>query len=132
MKKMLLSSGMLLASLLLVICGADEDNSTISSPDTKIDDVAGFLAAICEQAALCPDISPTQEEIEACPTDIRSKLSETQLAELERFTTYTKSQQDCIIECIGRTICDRFGGALSYISDSDVIEPFRKCEVECL
>ena len=91
-----------------------------------------FLARVCELAALCPNISPTQEEIDACPLGIRSAMSEAQLNELERFTTYTRSQQDCILECIGRAICGRFGGALSNISDSDVLEPFRACEQECL
>ena len=125
MRKKLALSGMLIASLLLAACGD-------SSPDTRIDDVDQFLARICEEAGQCPDISPTQEEFAACPLGIRSMLSEAQLNELERFTTYTKSQQDCILGCFGRAICSRFGGALSSISDSDVLEPFRACEQECL
>lgn len=130
MTREITSSGMLIAALLLAACGDSGDNGT--GPDTRIEDVDGFLAATCEVAALCPGISPTQEEINACPSEIRFELSASQLAELERFTTYTKSRQDCILECIGQAICDRFGGGLSSISDSDVVEPFRACEQECL
>jgi hypothetical protein len=125
MRAKLASSGMLIATLLLAAC---DDGS----PDVKIEDVDVFLARICELGAQCPDISATQEELDACPLEIRSKLSGAGLTELGRFTTYTKSQQDCVLECIGRAICDRFGEALSNMSDSDVLEPFRECEQECL
>jgi len=124
------AGGILLAALLLSACGSDEDNGT--GPNTRIEDVDGFLAATCEEASLCPGVSATQAEINTCPSEIRLELSASQLAELERFTTYTKSRQDCILECIGLNICDRFGGGLSSISDSDVVEPFRACEQECL
>lgn len=133
MKTRLQSSGFLLATLLLAACGGDEDKVSTDGPDTRIDSVAGFLAAVCEKAALCQDISATQEEIDACPAEIQQEeLSQSQVAELERFTTYAKTQQDCILGCIGQAICSRFGGSLSAISDSDVVEPFCACEQECL
>ncbi len=125
MSKKLALSGMLITSLLLAACG-------VSSPDAKIDDVDVFLARICGLAASCPDISSTQEEIDACPLEIRSEVSEAQLNELQRFTNHTESQQNCILECIRGAICDRFGGRISNMSDSDVLEPFIACENECL
>ena len=125
MRKKLALSMLLVAPLLLAACD-------VSSPNTRIDDVDGFLARTCELAAPCPGISATQEEIDACPLGIRSQLNEAQLNELERFTTYTDSQQSCILECIGSAICGRFGVSLSAISDSDVLEPFGTCEQECM
>jgi hypothetical protein len=125
-------NGMFITTFLLAACGVDEDNGNISSPEVTIEDVTEFLAGVCELAAQCPGISPTPAEIAACPLEIQSELHDDQLNELERFTTYTKSQQDCILECIGGAICDRFGVALSAISDSDVLEPFRACEQQCL
>lgn len=118
-------SGVLIATFLLAACG------DTSGADTRIENVDAFLARICERAARCPGISATQDDVDACPLGIRTQLSQAQLNELERFTTYTERQQDCILECIGNTICGRFGGALSSISDSDVLEPFAACEQQC-
>jgi hypothetical protein len=32
---------------------------------------------------------------------------------------------------VGTSICGRFGGSLSNISDSDVIEPYQDCSTTC-
>ena len=117
-------SGKLVATLLLAACG-------VSSPDAEIDDVDVLFARVCELAAPCPGTSATQQEIDDCPLGIRTELSEIQLNELEQFTSYTQSKQVCVLECMGGALCDRFDGALSNISDSDVLEPFRTCEQEC-
>jgi len=123
MSKNLRLGGILIASLLLATCNGDSED--------RIQDVDVFLARVCELAAQCPGVSATQQEIDACPSGIRSGLSGGQLAELERFTTYSSSQQDCILACMGGAICGRFGGSLSNISDSDVLEPFTACELQC-
>ena len=120
-----------LAFATVVVLAACGDNGGGTDPNTRIQDVDGFLAATCEEAALCPGVSATREEINACPSEIRLELNGSQLTELDRFSTYTQAQQDCILECIGENICDRFGGGLSSISDSDVVEPFRACEQGC-
>ena len=112
-------------------CGGDETNGPISDPDLKIDDVEEFLTVICEQAATCPDISPRADEIDACPSGILSQLSEAQVSEVEQFTTYAESRQNCVLECISGLVCGRFGRALSNISDADAIEPLVECSWEC-
>jgi hypothetical protein len=98
-----------------------------SGTDARIATVDGFLARICELAARCAGISATPADVAACPAGLRSKLSQGQLQELEGFTSYARAQQDRILECMGRTICGRFGGGLSSISDSDILEPYRGC-----
>ena len=108
-------------TLLLSAC----DNPT--DPDAKIATLDKFLAKICELAARCTGVSATPADIAACPSELRSELSESKLAELETFTSYTKAQQDVILDCMGTAICLRFSGGLSNISDSDVMEPFRSC-----
>jgi hypothetical protein len=118
-------TSVLITASLLGACG---DGST----DATIDDVDEFLAEICELAEACPGISSTQQEVDACPLEVRSELSQAQLTELERFTTYTDDRQDCILACIGGAICGRFGGSVSNLSDSDVVEPFRGCEQQCM
>jgi len=120
-----------IVTALLAACGGDGDNGSISDPDLRIGDVDEFLTVICEQAATCPDISPTPEEIDSCPVGIRSQLSDAQVGEVEQFTTYGKSRQDCVLECIAGVICGRFGVALSAISDADAIEPLVDCGWEC-
>jgi len=130
MKKSFLGFCVLITTLILLACNGEENNST--GPDKKINDVAGFVRAVCEQAASCPGISATQTELNTYVAQIESRFSTSQIEEMERFITYTKSQQDCILECIGGLICGRFGGSISNMSDSDVIEPFRACEQECL
>jgi hypothetical protein len=123
---------MAMASGVLLFSAGCEGDGISGSADAKIETVDAFLARICDLAAACPHISPTQEEINACPSGIRSELGGFEMDELERFTTYTKSQQDCILACIGGEICGRFGVGLSAISDSDVLDPFIECEQECL
>jgi len=98
-----------------------------SGTDGRIATVDGLLARICELASRCAGISATPDDVAACPSGLRSELSQDQLQELEGFTSYAKAQQDRILECIGRTICGRFGGGLSSISDSDIMEPYRGC-----
>ena len=97
--------------------------------DTKGDSVDRLLAKVCEMAAGCPGSSATQSEIDDCPLEIRAQLDQSDLAELEQFNSYARARQDRIIECIGVAICDRFGGRLTNISDSDVMEPYRECVV---
>jgi hypothetical protein len=111
----------LAVSILALAC------SDPSGTDGRIGTVDGFLAKVCEKAAGCAGISATPGDIADCPLGIRSELSQNQLLELEEFTTYTKVQQDHILECIGSAICARFGGSLSSISDSDIMEPYRGC-----
>ena len=120
-----------IVTVLLVACGGDEANGSISDPDLRIDDVDEFLTVICEQAATCPDISPTPDEIDSCPSGILSQLSEAQVSEIEHFTTYAESRQNCVLECISGVICGRFGLALSNISDADAIEPLTECGWVC-
>jgi hypothetical protein len=124
MRKNLAMSGALFVTLILTACD-------VNDPDEEIGSVNEFLVRVCQLAAPCPDVSATPQEIEDCPEGIRSELSEAQLAELEQFTTYTQSRQTCILECIGGDICGRFGESISNISDADVVEPFRACELEC-
>lgn len=124
MRNALVSSGILLV-VLLAGCGD-------SGPDATIDTVDDLLASICGVAGACPGLSPTQAEYDQCPLELRSELSPSQLAELEQFLGYTETQQTCALECMGVEICDRFGGGLSSISDSDVIEPYRSCVQQCL
>jgi hypothetical protein len=95
--------------------------------DGRIATIDGFLARICEIAARCAGVSATQDDIAACPAGLRSKLNQNQLHELEGFTSYAKVQQDHILDCIGVTLCGRFSGRLSAISDSDIMEPYRGC-----
>jgi hypothetical protein len=114
----------LVVAILVTGCGD-------GGPSGKIEDVDAFLARVCEAAAACPGVSATQEQIEACPAELVSEWTASQLQEAERITTYTESRQACILDCIGVRICDRFGGGLSNISDSDVLEPFETCEEEC-
>ena len=97
--------------------------------DTKGDGVDRVLAKVCEMAAECPGSSATQSEIDDCPLGIRSQLDQSDLAELEHFNTYTPARQDRILQCMDLAICDRFGGRLANISDSDVMEPYRECVV---
>ena len=111
----------LVVTALVLACGDP------TGTDGRIATVDGFLARICELASHCPGISATSDDLGACPSGIRSKLSQDQLHELESFTSYAKAQQERILECIGRAICGRFGGGLSSISDSDVMEPYRGC-----
>lgn len=127
MPKILILSAMLVGVWSLAACNAAGPDDT----EERIVDVNVFLARVCQLAAACPGSSPTQEELDSCPSEIRSELSSTQVAELERFTTYTATRQQCILQCIGGAICDRFGGSILNISDSDVLEPFRACDQQC-
>jgi hypothetical protein len=90
----------------------------------KIETVDGLLARICELAARCTGIAG---DVAACPAELRTELSQSQLHELEGFTSFTKVQQDHVLACIGLAICGRFGGNLSNMSDSDVMDPYRSC-----
>lgn len=125
MKTTLRLAGFLAGAIALASCGD-------GSPEARVDDVDQLLARICGVAAECPGLSPTEGEIAQCPLELRSELSASQLTELQRFLGYTGAQQTCILSCIGGRICDRFGGGLNSISDSDVIEPYRACETQCL
>src|SRR5213082_1901487 len=107
----------------LAACSASEPKA----PD-PVDDL---LAMVCSAAAQCPGVSGTAAEIAACPADLRSKLSESQIAELGSFASYAASKQTCVRDCIGTAICGRFGGGLSSISDADVLEPFQTCSASC-
>ena len=107
----------------LAACSATEPKA----PD-PVDDL---LAKVCNAAAQCPGVSATAAEIAACPADLRSKLSESQIVELGSFANYAASKQTCVLDCIGTAICGRFGGGLSSISDADVLEPFQTCSASC-
>jgi hypothetical protein len=107
----------------------DSDDAT--KPEEPITDVTTMLASVCELAALCPDITVTDEDLAACPANLLSKLSQNQLAAVTQFTTYDKARQDCILECMGINICDRFGVGLPSISDADLVETYVACEAEC-
>jgi hypothetical protein len=114
--------GAAVAVLAVTACGEDEGNA----PETKITTVDELLARTCELAADC--VSAPQDEIEACPGHLRQELDADDLAELGRFTTLDKSEQDRILECFDASICGRFGGSLLFMSDSDLMEPLRNCE----
>lgn len=122
-----LAAAIFLSVFLLGAC--DSDDTT--KPDEPIKDVNTLLASVCDLAAMCPDISVTDEDLAACPADLLSKVSQNQLAALTRFTTYDKVRQDCILECMGINICDRFGVGLPSISDADLVETYLSCETEC-
>ena len=98
-----------------------------NAAETKIQTVDMLLAKICERAATCPGISATPADVADCPLGIRAQLNQSDLDELQQFTTYGKVRQDAILECIATAICTRFGGSLAFISDSDVMEPYRGC-----
>lgn len=114
-----------------VFIGCSDDDKSVTAPEGKIETVAGFVTAVCELAAACPDVSATEQDIKDYVAEIPGRFSSSQIAHMERFTTYTKAQQDCILECIGGKICGRFQGSLSYMSDSDVIDPLLACEPDC-
>ncbi len=107
----------------LAACSATEPKA----PD-PVDDLLG---KVCNAAAQCPGVSATAAEIAACPANLRSKLGESQIAELGSFAHYAASKQTCVLDCIGTAICGRFGGGLSSISDADVLEPFQTCSASC-
>jgi hypothetical protein len=111
----------ILIAVLLTAC----DNA--SGPDAKIETVDMLLAKICELAAECPGISSSADEVDDCPLGIRSELSQSQLTELERFSTYSKAEQDRVLQCIGTAICGRFAGSVANVSDSDLMEPYADC-----
>jgi hypothetical protein len=121
MKRLLTLVAVLVSGLVGSACG---DGNGV---DPKGDSVDRLLAKVCEMAAGCPGSSATQSEIDDCPLEIRSQLDQSDLAELEQFNSYAHAKQDKIIECVGVAICDRFGGRLTNISDSDVMEPYRQC-----
>ncbi len=110
----------------------DEEGGVPDAPLLLLMDVDAFLARVCEVAALCPDQSSTAEQILACPAEILDELNAEQRAVLEQLMTFSRDQQDCIIACIGNTICDRFGVSVLSISDSDLMEPYAECVVECI
>jgi len=114
---------LILGVVMILTFTACEDNS---APETKITTVDGLLTRACELAADCG--GATQEEIDACPADLLQNLDADDVAELERFLTFDRAEQDRILECFDGAICDRFGGSLSSISDSDLMEPLRDCE----
>ena len=98
-----------------------------SGTDGRIETVDGLLARICALAAECAGITASAADVAACPAGLRAELSQNQLQELEGFASYTKTQQDHVLQCIGSAICGRFGGALSNMSDSDIMDPYRGC-----
>ena len=116
-----LTLSLILIAVVLPAC------SNPSGIDGKIQTVDMLLASVCKLAAACPGISATPADVDDCPLGIRSQLDQADLNELQQFTTYGKVQQDKILQCIGTTICARFGGRLANISDSDVMEPYRDC-----
>ena len=116
-----LSLTLILIAVVLPACG------NTSGIDAKIQTVDMLLAKVCELAAACPGVAATPAEVDDCPLGIRSQLDQSDLNELQQFTTYGKVQQDKIIQCMGTSICARFGGRLANISDSDVMEPYRDC-----
>src|SRR5437588_11431504 len=103
----------------LAACSATEPKA----PDAVVD----LLAKVCNAAAQCPGVTATAAEIAACPANLRSKLSESQIAELGSFDNYVASKQTCVLDCIGTAICGRFGRGRSLISDANVREPFPTC-----
>jgi len=111
-----------------VLMAAGRDTTTSGGQITTVD---GFLERVCQAAARCPGVSATQSQVEMCPARIRAKLSENQLATLERSTTKSETQQTCILECMRTTMCSRFGESIDNISDSDVVESFISCERHC-
>ena len=90
-----------------------------------------LLVEVCQIASECPEIEATPEEIAACPAGIIEELNEDQLSEISRFSDYSIAVKECILNCIGDVICGRFGCCLSAISDSDVMEPYGDCQIEC-
>ncbi len=120
---------MIIAGVMAVVftgCGDEDGNGMLVEPVSKIMTVDELLARVCELAADCVDA--TEAEISACPADLLQKLDADEIAELERFTTLDKSEQDRILECFDAAICGRFGGDLGNMSDSDLMEPLRACE----
>jgi hypothetical protein len=111
----------MLMAVLLAGCG------DAGGPDGRIETVDALLARICQLAAGCPGIASSAEEIQDCPADVRSELSDAQLAALEAFTVLSRAEQDPILECLGTRICGRFGGSVASLSDSDVMEPYEEC-----
>jgi Na+-translocating ferredoxin:NAD+ oxidoreductase RnfC subunit len=110
-------------SLVLVAC---DDDPVATPSEQRITTVDELLARACELAADCVDA--TQEQIDACPANLGPKLDAQDIAVLEQFTTLDKSRQDEILDCFDSKICGRFGGALTSISDSDLMEPLVDCQ----
>jgi len=108
--------------LIAIIFIACEKNA---GPESKITTVNALLERVCELAADC--VSATNEEIAACPADLLQELDEDDLAQLEPFFQLDKEEQDEILECFDEAICGRFGGSLSAMSDSDLMEPLSDC-----
>ena len=113
----------LLGILVVAACNGSEPKVT-----DPVDDV---LAQACSAAAQCPGITATPAQIAACPAEIKASLGPTDLATLAAWAGYTSAEKTCVMTCVGGAICGRFGGSLSNISDSDVLEPFQTCSVSC-
>ena len=114
--------------LALVVCSvvliACEESS--GPPLVKIETTNELLVRICELASDC--VPADEEELIACPADLLTELDDEDKAELERFTTFDKEKQDRILACFDAAICDRFGGSLLNMSDSDLMETPGDCE----
>lgn len=118
--RMILAIGLI--AIMFIACDGDDNNA---GPNSKITTVDALLARVCELAADC--VSATNEEIAACPADLLLELDEDDLADLEPFFQLDKEEQDEILECFDEAVCGRFGGSLSAMSDSDLMEPLSDC-----
>ena len=116
----------LIAGLMATILAACSSESNTIAPTAKIATVDELLARACELAADC--VSATPQDIADCPGDLLPMLSVSQIAELEAFVALDKIQQDSILACFDTSICGRFGGSLSNMSDADLVEPLRNCQ----
>jgi len=111
-------------------CGSEEE--TINEPGTRVTTVEEYAAAVCDLAARCPDISPTQQDIQNCRSGLLADFDANEdLPSIEQFLTYSRSRQDCVLACVEGLICDRFDVGLSAISGADATEPVVECSWVC-
>jgi len=108
-------------AIVLIACG-----ESATPPQAKIETTNELLVRICGLASDC--VPPDGEELIGCPAELLTKLDDEDKAELDRFTTFDKEKQDRILTCFDAAICDRFGGSLLNMSDSDLMETLRDCE----
>jgi hypothetical protein len=119
--RMILGVG--LPVLLISACSNDESPTQGTSVLRTVDDL---LARVCELGGDCG--GSTQADVDQCPAELLTELDTDDKAELEEFLTLDKGKQDRILECFREAVCNRFGGSVLNMSDSDLMEPLRGCE----
>lgn len=116
------STGAAFVVVLVALTGCEDS----AAPAARLSTVEGVLERACVLASDC--VPSSQQDIDACPAGMLSKLDGNDIAELERFTSLDRDNQERILGCFDAVICGRFGVRLSAMSDSDLMEPLVDCQ----